>query len=148
MTPETRTTLNAVEILNFSNQDNWLTQLEGRGNQGETEIFRKLLVPASQGMGYCMDEKPAIGLIKDGKLEKPENSVLLKPAMVGGAAGWVVDFILIGKSPDKAVEKTEELYEQMNWGEMRAHIDDEHGHIQKPDGLIKRKNGCGFFGFC
>jgi len=111
-----------------------MSQLIGRlrdnGSKGDVfdryrERLRCNLLPASNGIGWCIDER------------KPENSERSdKPAMAGGAAGWVFYFMMTGKSLNDVFDLTKKLYQRMNWGEMEIHTDD-HGNDD-------HHLGCGF----
>ncbi len=87
-----------------------------------------------------MDDRPQLaGTLPEGFVRSEK-----KPAMVGGAAGWITYFMLLGQSLDQAIISTKQLYQNMGWGVMEIHIDDEHGHISDPNELSNRTQGCGF----
>lgn len=114
-----------VTQLSFLKNSNWLQDLTSKLDTDSGPFFTEKLVNAAPGIGYCMDERP----IKD---NDPVKTAEPKPAFVGGAAGWVVMFMLSGKTLDQAIDLTKKLYEQKNWGKMEVHTDD-HGQL-----------GCGF----
>ncbi|MCR4329008.1 MAG: hypothetical protein NUV65_00505 [Candidatus Roizmanbacteria bacterium] len=119
--------------LGFLTQNDWQTTLATHTTEGKSELFSGNLVHAQDGIGYCMDERRT----KDGS--RP-----LKPAFVGGAAGWRTLFMATGMSFEEAGKATKELYAKNNWGEMEVHIDDEHGHVVDGVELDEREEGCGF----
>ncbi len=87
-----------------------------------------------------MDDRPQLaGTLPEGFVKSEK-----KPAMVGAAAGWITYFMLFGQSLDQAIISTKQLYQDMQWGVMKIHIDDEHGHIFNPNELSNRTQGCGF----
>jgi len=119
--------------------ESWLTHLEAQSNNEDGKFFENHLVPVeANGIGYCIDERPWLN-----ETDKPK--VELKAAFVGGAAGWIVLFMMFGKSLEEATEATQSLYQKLNWGKMEFHIDDEHGHVHE-DKLESRNSGCGFLG--
>jgi len=111
--------------LSFLKNSNWLQDLTSKLDTENAAFFTEKLVNAAPGIGYCMDERP----IKD---NDPAKTAEPKPAFVGGAAGWVVMFMLSGKTLPEAIALTKNLYQQKNWGDMEIHTDD-HGKL-----------GCGF----
>jgi hypothetical protein len=138
-----------VTTLAFLRGRDWFGNFKNllSGGNERKAFFTGQLVSAGQGIGECMDERRCLVLKGDAadyfssrNLEKP------KPAMVGGAAGWTTYFLLTGQAIDQAIESTKNLYQQMNWGEMQVHIDDEHGHITDVSTLKNRLTGCGFLG--
>jgi len=111
--------------LAFLSQENWVDELGNRADTDSAEFFRAQLIDAAPGLGYCIDER----MISP---DDPQAGEPPKPAFVGGAAGWVVMYLMTGMSLPEAVSATVSLYEQNNWGEMEIHTDD-HAEI-----------GCGF----
>jgi len=111
--------------LAFLAQENWVEELGNRADTDSAEFYRAQLISAAEGLGYCIDER----LIAS---EDPQKSEPPKPAFVGGAAGWVVMYLMSGMNLFDAVSATVSLFEQNNWGDMEIHTDD-HAEI-----------GCGF----
>lgn len=114
-----------ITQLSFLKNSDWSQILTSKLDTDSAPFFTEKLVDAGPGIGYCMDERP----IKD---NDPAKTAEPKPAFVGGAAGWVVMFMLSGKTLDQAIDLTKKLYEQKNWGKIEVHTDD-HGQL-----------GCGF----
>lgn len=107
--------------------------------------FESMRIKATPGIGYCMDErKPLHGTAAE-PLPQPlvEVSKPPKAAMVGGAAGWMMYFRMMGLDVPHAADATRQLYEKMGWGKMEVHNDDEHGHMHSPAEVAKNKKGCG-----
>jgi hypothetical protein len=141
-----------VHNLGFIKEENWINSLRKKTNLKESEKFRIKLVRAGKGIGDCMDERKAkkksaqrdvsFDTITERNTENP------KPSFVGGAAGFTFMFYLADPACtiEQAAQKTRTLYEQMRWGDMEIHIDDEHGHITDPARLLERNKGCGFLG--
>ena len=147
MAGEQSTIETATQALSFLKGVGWLNKLKEQSNKIEVNKFRELLKPAGIGIGDCMDERPSLTSDKiTGYADyfTTRNLETPKPAMVGGAAGWVTYFILTGQSVDQAVKSTKQLYQQMSWGDMEVHIDDEHGEVTDLEQLRERKKGCGF----
>lgn len=111
--------------LAFLTQENWVEELGLRSDVDSADFYREQLQPAAPGLGYCIDERPIL-------TTDPAKNELPKPAFVGGAAGWVVMYMMSGLTLPEAVSATVSLYEQNNWGDMEIHTDD-HAEI-----------GCGF----
>lgn len=114
-----------VTQLSFIKKSDWLQTLTSKLNTESATFYTEKLIDAAPGIGYCMDERP----IKD---SDPAKNKQPKPAFVGGAAGWVVMFMLSGKDLSQAINLTQQLYQQKQWGDMEIHTDD-HGKL-----------GCGF----
>lgn len=118
--------------LGFLTQDDFLTTLRELSNKEKKDFYLDKLVTAKPGLGYCIDERPPLGVEE------------LKPGFVGGAAGWMVLFIAFGKDFETSFQLTKELYQKLDWGPLEGHIDDNHGAITSPVELAKRNKGCGF----
>lgn len=118
----------ASQQLAFLAQKNWLGELVAKSDQESADFYQQQLIAATEGMGYCIDERPLAEA-------DPLKNRAPKPAFVGGAAGWIVMYLLAGKSLPQAINLIKQLYEKMNWGEMEIHTDD-HSH----EGQV----GCGF----
>jgi len=114
--------------LGFLSKNDWLDQLTDKLNTEAASFYQENLLEAAQGLGYCIDERP----IAD---SDPSKSMPPKPAFVGGAAGWVVMYLMSGQTLENAVISTKALYQKMNWGDMEIHTDN-HSH----EGQV----GCGF----
>lgn len=132
--------MSSREMFSFLNNENWFEELGHRLDTESVEFYKGELQPAAENeLGYCIDERP----IKE--VSSMENRPL-KPAFVGGAAGWIVLFMAFGQSREEATDSTQELYNQVGWNSMEFHIDDEHGHIEDESELDNREVGCGFLG--
>ena len=113
----------------------WHKKLTDKNNLENADRLSGLLIDAEDGMGYCIDERKILGQKND-----------LKPGFVGGATGWMVLFMSIGKSFTEAANLTKKMYAERGWGQMEGHIDNHHGHITDPHELTERTEGCGFLG--
>lgn len=132
--------MSMTDTFAFLNSENWLAELQQRLDTESAEFYKGELQDAAENeLGYCIDERP----IKE--VSSMENRPL-KPAFVGGAAGWIVLFMAFGQSREEATDSTQELYNQVGWNTMEFHIDDEHGHIEDETVLEEREVGCGFLG--
>lgn len=136
MTGPEETTMNSyiAQQVGFLRVDNWLEVLGQKKNPDLEFAFRNLLNKAQPGMGYCMDERPPL-------YPAQKND---KPAFVGGAAGWMVMFMMHGQDFEEAFRNTKLLYENLAWGVLEAHTDDHHGDITDPDEVNILNEGCGF----
>lgn len=136
--------LNSETIQAFVHQLQSFIEEQWQQDQNKEELYRNKLVLASNGLADCIDERPCrldLENQTDFTIRNRENP---KPSFVGGAAGFVVLYMLKGKSLEEAVAATKNLYEKMGWSQMEIHIDDEHGHITDLEQLRARNVGCGF----
>lgn len=136
--------LNSETIQAFVHQLQSFIEEQWQQDQNKEELYRNKLVLASNGLADCIDERPCrldLENQTDFTIRNRENP---KPSFVGGAAGFVVLYMLKGKFLEEAVAATKNLYEKMGWVEMEIHIDDDHGKIRDIEQLRERNVGCGF----
>jgi len=148
--------------LQFMTGPNWFSDFQARLNVEEAAVYEGKLVSAAEGISECMDERMCLtpevftamgkGLAVAQREARVRDTMRLrnteypKPSFVGGAAGWVFQFILMGKQLPEAVAATKKLYEKNGWGDMEIHIDDGHGTIADMATLMDKTDGCGFLG--
>lgn len=140
------TSLKSTDSLNIKTLVDKILSFNEEGISYQQSLFKKKLVKASLGIGDCIDERPCrleTASLTGFSIRNRKNP---KPSFVGGAAGFVVLYMVNGLDLNQAVEATKKLYQQMNWGDMEIHIDDEHGQIQSINDLKTRNRGCGFLG--
>lgn len=136
--------LNPETIQAFVNQLQSFNEEQWQQDQNKEELYRNELVLASNGIADCIDERPCCLDLENQRDFATRNIENPKPSFVGGAGGFVVLYMLKGKSLEEAVSATAALYGKMGWGEMEIHIDDDHGKIKEIEQLRERNVGCGF----
>jgi hypothetical protein len=164
----------SIEIKNLFTGD-WQQKLINVSKKNRlTEKYSQLLIDASGDMGPCIDPRPVLEGHHHGvvTIESPEaaedhQDIILEETQVtsedevvevvpdevrtddykavAGAAGFVSLGMMIGLNLDDAVSATQQLYKRMKWGQMKAHIDDDHSEIdlEETEELAQRRTGCG-----
>ncbi len=119
---------------------------------GSGEHLRGYLVPAQEGINYCIDERDPIGIVTikgftplEAPLdeEKLRREGLLKSPLPGGFLAVVAALVATGKGTQEAIDSAIAIYEEHGWTP-EGHTDNEHGHLKDPHKLMDRRKGCGF----
>ncbi len=114
------------------------------------ESSAQFLTPAQKGLGYCIDERPIAGIVKDSHFSKisatPQtlrSQQFFRPCIPGGFLGVICLLILAGQNYEKAADSAAKIYKLLGW-QMEAHTDDDHANLKDPVELARRRQGCGF----